>query len=55
MMKKFVNGKYMDMTEEEILAIAEAEKEDLTQPTAEERLEALEMAMLDLLGVIAND
>lgn len=41
-MKKCVNGKYFDMTEEEIKALCED-----TEPTFEERLEALESAMLE--------
>lgn len=47
---------YRDMTPEEI-----AEKEQMTeqeevivQPTAEERLEALELALLELAEVMAN-
>lgn len=55
-MRKCVNGKYMDMTTEEI---AEMQKEHeraeaMQPPTSEERLEALEMAMLEMLEVMAN-
>ena len=51
-MKKYVDGEYIEMTPEEI-----AELEAMTaempapEPTAEERIEALEEAMLELLGV----
>ena len=54
-MKKYINGKYIEMTPEEI-----AEREALAQnmptppPTAEERLDALESAMLELMGVELN-
>ena len=54
-MKKIVNGVIREMTPEEI-----AEYEALAQnmptpaPTAEERLEALESAMLELMGVELN-
>ena len=51
-MKKYTNGEYIEMTpaeiaEFEILASEVPEPE----PTAEERLSALEEAMLELLGV----
>lgn len=56
---KCVNGKYVEMTTEEIAemekAKAEHEKhEAMRQPTESERLEALEMAMLEMLEVYAN-
>ena len=59
-MRKCVNGKYMDMTEEEILEMQKARTEHeraeaMRPPTSEERLEALEMAMLEMLEVMAND
>lgn len=49
-MKKYVDGKYIEMTPEEI---AELQQEDATtEPTTEERLAALEAAMLEqILGV----
>lgn len=48
-MKKYVDGKYIEMTPEEI---AELQQEDATEPTMEERLAALEAAMLEqILGV----
>lgn len=58
-MKKYVNGKYIDMTEEEILEMQKAQEEfekaeAMRPPTTEERMEALEMAMLEMLEVMAN-
>lgn len=44
-MRKFVNGQYLDMTAEEI---AEVEKETFIQPTAEERILALEKELAEL-------
>lgn len=49
-MRKYENGQYVDMTEEEITALAQGEV--LVEPTTEERLSALEAAMLEqILGV----
>lgn len=49
-MKEYKNGVCRELTEEEI-----KEMENLPQmPTESERIEALEMAMLDLLEVMAN-
>lgn len=58
-MKKNVNGISIEMTTEEIAemqkAQTEAERvETMQPPTPEERLEALEMAMLELAEVLAN-
>lgn len=58
-MKKYVNGRYIDMTAEEIAEIkAEAERmaEEMknTPPTESERLEAIEMAILELAEVLTN-
>lgn len=58
-MKKYVNGKYIEMTAEEIAEIkAEAERmaEEMknTPPTETDRLEAVEMAILELAEVMAN-
>ena len=49
-MRQWVDGKYVDMTAEEIAAL-EMPPEDVpaAQPSAEQRLQALEMAMLDLI------
>lgn len=51
-MKKCINGEYIEMTPEEIAELeAMAAEMPAPEPTAEERLEALEEAMLELLGV----
>lgn len=53
-MKKHVNGEYIDMTPEEIAAYeALASELPSPEPTPEERIGALESAMLELLGVEA--
>ena len=49
---KYINGVAVELTAEEIAAIeAQQGTEPETLPTTEERLEALEAAMLELLGV----
>ena len=58
-MKKYVNGKYIEMTAEEIAELkAEAERvaEEMKNapPTEADRLEAVEMAILELAEVMAN-
>lgn len=58
-MKKYVNGKYIEMTAEEIAEIkAEAERmaEEMKNapPTEADRLEAVEMAIIELAEVMAN-
>ena len=54
-MKICKNGIVREMTTEEIEEYkAFAQDEPLPEPTAEERLEALEGAMLDLMGVTPN-
>lgn len=51
-MKKYTNGKYIEMTPAEIAELEVlAASEPVPEPTAEERLAALEEAMLELLGV----
>lgn len=51
-MKIFDNGIIREMTPEEIAEIeAMAAEQPAPEPTAEERLAALEEAMLELLGV----
>ena len=54
-MKKNVNGVIMDMTEEEVeqFKAFQASAMDI-QPTSEERLEALENAFVELVGVVLN-
>lgn len=55
-MKKYINGKYIEMTPEEIAEYeAIAQEAPMPEPTAEERLEALESAMLEMMGVHTND
>lgn len=56
-MKKCVNGKYSEMTAEEILAIQKVQEETekieaMRPPTTEERVESLENAFLEMLGVV---
>lgn len=52
-MKKCINGEYIEMTPEEIAELeAMAAEQPVPEPTKEERLAALEEAMLELLGVV---
>lgn len=58
-MKKFINGKYIDMTAEEIaeceaIRKQEEEKEKNLPPTDSDRIEALESALLELAEVMCN-
>lgn len=58
-MKKYVNGKIVDMTTEEIVEFETAKKEfeerqKNTPPTETERLEAVETAILELAEVLFN-
>lgn len=54
-MKKYINGEYIEMTPEEIAELeALAHDEPMPPPTAEERLEALEGVVLEILGVTTN-
>lgn len=50
-MKKYVNGEYIEMTEEEIASLP---KDDvvIAEPTVLERLEAIEAAILE--GVLMD-
>lgn len=55
-MRKWLNGQYMDMTEEETAEMEALGKEEealesARLPTETERIEALENVMLELLGV----
>lgn len=51
-MKKCINGEYIEMTPEEIAELeALAAEQPASEPTEEERIAALEEAMLELLGV----
>lgn len=51
-MRKFVNGQYLDMTEEEI---AELKAENVEIPTAEERILALEKELAELKEALKDD
>ena len=58
-MKKFLNGQIVDMTAEEIAELkAEAERlaEEMKNapPTEQDRLEEVEMAILELAEVLTN-
>lgn len=54
-MKKYINGQYIEMTPEEVAEFESlAQEAPMPEPTAEERLEALESAMLELMGVELN-
>ena len=49
------NGIIREMTPEEIAELeALAQEEPLPPPTAEERLDALESAMLEMMGVVTD-
>ena len=51
-MKKYINGQYIEMTPEEIAELQSlADNQPTPEPTAEERLEAIESALLELMGV----
>ena len=54
-MKKCINGKYVNLTAEEVAELERLQAEmPEPEPTPEERLEALEAAMLELMGVELN-
>lgn len=54
-MTKIVNGVIYEMTPEEIAELqAVANNQPIPEPTMQERLEALESAMLELMGVDVN-
>lgn len=53
-MKKYEDGRYVDMTQEEIESVMQGFSPDET-PTTEERLAALEAAMLEqILGGMSD-
>lgn len=55
-MRKWVLDHFEEMTPEEVAELeALAQDEPLPAPTAEERLEAIEAAVLEMLGVTPND
>ena len=51
-MKKYINGEYVEMTEEEIANLTQYEDE-IAEPTVIERLEAIEALLLE--GVLLSD
>lgn len=51
-MKKYVDGKYVEMTAEEVEEMRDTDVV-VEEPTVEERLEAIEALLLE--GVLAND
>jgi len=51
-MKKYINGEYIDMTEEEISNLPKFD-EETTEPTVLERIEAMEAVLLE--GVLLSD
>ena len=55
-MKKLVNGKYIEMTDAELETARKeyAEQQKNASPTEADRLEAVEMAILELAEVLAN-
>ena len=57
-MKSLINGKYVEIAEEELSeeqkTIIEAEQNKLSSPTDLERIEALEMAILEIAEVLTN-
>ena len=54
-MRILEDGIYRDATKEELAEAVNRAKEALAQPiTAEERIEALEAALLELMGVVLN-
>lgn len=52
-MKKYVNGVYIEMTAEEIAELERAKVEQpITSPTIEERMDAIEGAIMELAEVM---
>ena len=51
-MKKYENGKYIEMTEEEVQELAALCHDTAAEPTLTERIEAIEAAILE--GVLEN-
>ena len=54
-MKICENGIIREMTPEEVAEYESLAQEAPMPPTAEERLDALESAMLEMMGVTTND
>ena len=57
-MKCFINGKYVEVAEEQLneeeIKNIEVEQTELSMPTALERIEALENAILEIAEVLSN-
>lgn len=54
-MKKYYNGKIIEMSEEEIAELKKLSTETVNiPPTETERLEAVELAILELAEALAN-
>lgn len=54
-MKKWLNGKIIEMTLEEIAELQSMQMEHpIAEPTIEERMDAIEGAIMELAEVIAN-
>ena len=51
-MKKYENGKYIEMTQDELQELKALEEIRETEPTLIERIEAIEAAILE--GVLEN-
>lgn len=52
-MRRFINGQYVEVSDEEIESYEPAPEEPAPGPTQEERIAALEAALLEL--VLGND
>ena len=52
-MKKYVDGKYIEMTAEEINELKNLAQEEETTPSLLERIEAIEAVLLE--GVLMDD
>lgn len=52
-MKKYVDGKYIEMTAEEIEALKDLAQGENVEPTILERIEAIEAVLLE--GVLSDD
>lgn len=57
-MKKYINGRYVELTKEEIEEQKKLEEQfksnEPEEPTDSERLDALEQALLELAEVLSN-
>ena len=54
-MKKYINGEYIEMTTEEIAELQSMQMElPIAEPNIEERVEAIEEAIMELAEVMFN-